>query len=79
LFQGHANVRIIVCDMQNGGRQVYEKSLPQVLFPTHTPVPSSEKSESEFRRLFINVLAEQIGRHFYAHDSRVDFATDANL
>jgi hypothetical protein len=79
LFQGHANVRVVVHDMQNGGRQVYEASLPQVTFPIHTPVPSSEKSESEFRRLFIKVLAEQIGRHFYAHDSRVDFAIDANL
>jgi ABC-type uncharacterized transport system auxiliary subunit len=79
LFQGHANIRVVVNDMQSGGRQVYEASLPQVTFPTHTPVPSSEKSEAEFRGLFIKVLAEQIGRHFYPHDSRVDFATDANL
>jgi hypothetical protein len=79
LFQGNANVRIVVYDMRSGGRQVYEKSLPQVLYPTHTPIPSSETSEGEFRRKFLGVLAERIGRHFYSHDSRVDFATDANL
>ncbi len=79
LFQGNANVRIVVYDMKNGGRQVYEKNLPQLVYPTHTPIPSSEISEGEFRRKFLDVMAERIGRHFYSHDSRVDFGTDANL
>jgi hypothetical protein len=79
LYQGNANVRIVVYDMKNGGRQVYEKGMPQVLYPTHTPIPSSETSEGEFRRKFLDVLAERVARHFYSHDSRVDFATDANL
>ncbi len=79
LFQGNAGLRLVVYDMQNGGRQVYEQSLPRVLFPPNTPIPSTDKSEAEFRRQFLTVLAEQVARHFYAHDSREDFATDANL
>jgi hypothetical protein len=79
LFQGNASLRLVVYDMQNGGRQVYDKSLPRVLFPPNTPIPSTDKSEAEFRRQFLTVLAEQVARHFYAHDSREDFATDANL
>lgn len=79
LYQGNANVRIVIYDMRSGGRQVYEKGMPQVLYPTHTPIPSSETNEGEFRRKFLDVLAERVARHFYAHDSRVDFATDANL
>ena len=79
LFQGNAGLRLVVYDMQNGGRQVYEQSLPRVLYPPNTPIPSTDKSEAEFRRQFLTVLAEQVARHFYAHDSREDFATDANL
>ena len=42
-------------------------------------MPSSETPEPEFRRMFIGVLAEQIGRQFYAYDSMDSFANDAAL
>jgi hypothetical protein len=79
LLQGNAAMRVVVYDMQNGGKQVYEKAIPRVLFPPNTPIPSAEKSEAEFRRQFLDVLAEQIGRQFYSHDSLEDFGIDANL
>jgi len=79
LFQGNATVRVVVYDMTDGGKQVFEKSLPRVLYPPHTPISSADKSEGEFRAQFLGVLGEQIARHFYSHDSRVDFATDAAL
>ncbi|HEY2760994.1 MAG TPA: hypothetical protein VGI75_09625 [Pirellulales bacterium] len=79
LLQGNAAYRVMVYDMTDGGRVVYEKTVPRLLFPPNTPVPSAEKSEADFRRQFIGVLAEQIGRHFYPHDSLDDFATDAAL
>jgi hypothetical protein len=79
LLQGNAAMRVVVYDMQDGGKQVYEKSLPRVLYPPNTPIPSAEKSEAEFRRQYLEVLAEQIGRHFYSHDSLEDFGVDANL
>ena len=79
LLQGNASMRVVVYDMENGGKQVYEKAVPRILFPPNTPIPSAEKSEGEFRRQFLAVLAEQIGRHFYSHDSLEDFGIDANL
>jgi hypothetical protein len=79
LLQGNAAMRVVVYDMKNGGKQVYEKTMPRVLYPPNTPIPSAEKSESEFRRQFLGVLAEKIGRHFYSHDSLEDFGIDANL
>jgi hypothetical protein len=79
LLQGNAAMRVVVYDMENGGKQVYEKTTPRVLFPPNTPIPSAEKSEGEFRRQFLGVLAERIGRHFYSHDSLQDFGVDANL
>jgi hypothetical protein len=79
LLQGNAAMRVVVYDMENGGKQVFEKTMPRVLFPPNTPIPSAEKSEAEFRRQFLGVLAEQIGRYFYSHDSLEDFGVDANL
>lgn len=79
LYQGEAMLNVVVCDMHDGGRQVFSQPLSRVRYPPHTPIPASEKSEPEFRRQFITVLSEQIGRNFYAHESRVDFASDANL
>jgi hypothetical protein len=79
LLQGNAAVRVVVYDMQEGGKQVYEKTLPRVLYPPNTPIPSAEKSEAEFRKQYLSILADQIGRHFYSHDSLEDFGIDANL
>jgi hypothetical protein len=79
LLQGNAAVRVVVYDMQDGGKQVYEKTLPRVLYPPNTPIPSAEKSEAEFRKQYLSILADQIGRHFYSHDSLEDFGIDANL
>jgi hypothetical protein len=79
LLQGNAAFHVGVYDMADGGRKVFEKSVPRILFPPNTPIPSAEKSEPEFRRLFIGVLAEQNGRQFYPHDSLDDFANDSAL
>jgi len=79
LLQGNAAFQIGVYDMSDGGKKVFEKSMPRLLYPPHTPISSSEKSEPEFRRQFIGVMAEQIGRQFYPHDSIDDFANDAGF
>ena len=56
---------------------VFEKSLPETKYPPNTGIPTSEKQPYEFRQEFIKVLADQIARHFYEHDSNADFAQDA--
>ncbi len=55
---------------------VFEKSLPETKYPPNTGVPTADKQEYEFRQEFIKILADQIARHFYAHDSHADFAQD---
>jgi hypothetical protein len=79
LFQGEAMLNVVVVDVKEGNNPVFSEPLSRVRYPPHTPISASEKSEPEFRRQFISVLAEQIGRNFYAHESRVDFASDAGL
>ena len=40
-------------------------------------MPTSERTEPEFRHEFVLVLADQIARHFYAHDPYADMGQDA--
>jgi uncharacterized protein YbjQ (UPF0145 family) len=77
LYQGKASITVHVYDCINGNQLVYERELPQAVYPPNTGVPTSEKLEAEFRREFVMVLADQIGRHFYPHDVYTDYALDA--
>lgn len=77
LYQGKALASLRLFDMREKGKVVFQKTLPQVVYPPNTGVPTSEKDEGEFRRTFVSVLADQIGRYFYAHDAYSDFARDA--
>lgn len=76
LYQGRANVALTVFDMQSAGKPVFSKTMRQVVYPPNTGVPTSERQEPEFRRMFINHLSDLIGRHFYDHDTRIDVASD---
>src|SRR3972149_2283128 len=77
LYQGKANATVRVYDCKDGGKLVFEKILPQAVYPPNTFIQTSEVQEPEFRREFIGVLADQIARHFYAHDLHADLAQDA--
>lgn len=77
LYQGRANVQIKVYDIKDGNKQVFAKSPRPSIYPPNTGIPTSEKQESQFRREYVAVLAEEIARHFYDHDSRVNFALDS--
>lgn len=76
LYQGRAQATITVYDTAAGGEVIYQKQMRQSVYPPNTGIPTQDKPEDEFRRQFIGVLADEIGRHFYPHDSRADFAKD---
>jgi hypothetical protein len=78
LYQGKANASIRVYDCKDGNKIVFEKHIPQSLYPPNSAVPTSDRTEGEFRREYILVLADQIARHFYAHDAYADYAQDAS-
>ena len=77
LYQGKANLTIVVIDVAKGKEPVFEKPLPQIHYPPNSAIPAGDRPEAEFRRKFVGELAEQIARHFYDHDSYVDFASDS--
>lgn len=67
LYQGHAQIMIRVFDVESGDVEA-ELSPLETLYPPHSAVPL-EESEVNFRRNFVRVLAKQVGRRFYAHES----------
>ena len=77
LYQGKANVSVNVYDCENNDKLVFEKTLPQVVWPPNSCVPTSDRQAAQFRREFLRVLADRVGRHFYAFDPRLDYAQDA--
>jgi hypothetical protein len=77
LYQGKANVKIQVYDLSKGTQPVFERHLPQAVYPPNAAIPAGDKPEAHFRRQFIEHLAQLIGRYFYDHDASVDFASDS--
>jgi len=77
LLQGRASVQIKVYDIKDGGKLVFEKSPKPSVYPPSGGIPTSDKQESQFRREYLGVLAEDIACHFYEHDSHANFAIDS--
>lgn len=78
LYQGQANVQIRVYDVADG-KVVFEKIPRPSVYPPNSAIPASEKQEAQFRREYVGVLADEIARHFYEHDSRATFAIDSTV
>lgn len=76
LYRGKANVAMKLYDCETGNLLV-DQPLPQTVYPPNAAKATSDIQESAFRREFLANLADQIGRHFYPHDPRADFAADA--
>ena len=77
LLQGQADVRLAVYDVDKGQRLWEPARSLSVKFPPNSPYSSSDRKEDDFRRQFLDVLSERVARHFYAYDSRKDFALDS--
>jgi hypothetical protein len=76
LYQGKASGYLKVMDMEDKGRIVWQKSIPELLFPVNSAVPMQEKTLADFRRQYLGILGDHIARHFYDHDGRANFAND---
>jgi hypothetical protein len=80
LFQGKANTEVKVVDCRTKERTnevVFKKRMPQTVYPPNRVVQSSDVQEQQFRRDFVRVLADQVGRHFYPHDPHADVGLDS--
>ncbi len=79
LLQGQADVRISVYDIKDGGKKVCEYKPATIKFPPQAPIPAGERQEADFRRQFIDIVAENVAHHFYAYNSRDLHALDSTV
>jgi hypothetical protein len=77
LYQGKADATIRVFDCKKGGKEVFRKTIPEAVYPPNAPMPASERTPAAFQAEFVAVLANQIARHFFAHDPYADLGQDA--
>ncbi len=75
MFKGRANVHLVVYDMTSG-TAVFSKSPPEIEFPITAGIPTTSTSERDFRKMFLDNLANRIARNFYAFDMNEDVARD---
>ena len=76
LYRGRAKVLVRVFDIAEGGKEAFRRQLPEIKFPVTGVYHSSETSETEFRRSFLEVIARQVGRYFYAYDMSERYSRD---
>jgi hypothetical protein len=76
LYRGRANVKVRVLDIQAGGEEVFSRRINEITFPTNGGYAATDSSENKFRATFLQVLAEQVARHFYDHDVWDQYGVD---
>ena len=77
LYQGKANATVQVFDCKKGGKVVFEKTLPQIGVSTQFGRADLGPDGAGVPPRVRLVLADQIARHFYAHDPYADMGQDA--
>lgn len=76
VYQGKADVLLTVYDVKDD-TVLWQKRMEQVVYPTAGTPAQEYGSEDQFRREFTGVLAYEVARHFFPHDSTLDYARDS--
>lgn len=77
LYRGQASLVVRVIDVESGGRIVFEHDMPEFSFPPHYGIPTTDRSEAAFRRVFVQQMAYDVAKLFFEHPLAEDFAVDA--
>jgi hypothetical protein len=77
LYQGRVTLTATVYDMQDGGKVVFRRTIPDFTFPQNGPRHATEMTEARFRALFVEVLSKHVAKYFCAYQFEEDFAKDA--
>jgi hypothetical protein len=76
LYRGRATVHVKVYDLEEK-KLVFQKRIDDFAFPANNAIPAADRSETEFRSLFLQILSQRISRLFHAYESREVFAEDS--
>ena len=75
LYRGRASVPVKVYDVAEK-KLVFERRIDDFAFPANSAIPATDRSEAEFRSMFLEILSLRISRLFHAYESRDVFAED---
>lgn len=78
LYRGRADVVINVIDVETGNIE-YTRSLEEFTYPTVAGQYTSETTEPRFRKLYLGMLAQEIGRSFHPYDMTDRIAMDSAI
>jgi hypothetical protein len=76
LYRGRATATVRVFDVKTGA-VAFEKRIDDFSFPANSGIPATDRSESQFRTLFLDMLARRVSRCFHAYESRETFAEES--
>jgi hypothetical protein len=77
LYQGRCEANVVVHDMKDRERVVWETTLGEILYPKNSGIAVQDKSPQRFQKEFEEIVAETIAVKFYKHDPHKLFAMDA--
>jgi hypothetical protein len=76
LYRGRATATVRVYDIAKG-EVAFEKRIDDFAFPANSAIPATDRSETEFRGMFLQMLSQRISRLFHAYESRETFAEES--
>ncbi len=77
LYQGKSDIAVTVYDIPGGGKILYQKIIPEFVFPKMGGPSITDVSEAKFRARYLAIVARTVSSLFYAVDATADFALDA--
>jgi hypothetical protein len=78
LYRGRSDVVITVIDVETGNID-YSRALDEFTYPQVAGQYTSETTEVRFRKLYLEMLAQEIGRSFHPYDMTDRFAIDSAI
>ena len=75
LYRGRSTAHVRVFDVDKK-QVVFEKRIDDFTFPADSAIPTTDRSEAQFRALFLQQFALKIARMFHAYESRDVFASE---
>ena len=75
LYRGRASAIVSVYDVATK-EKVFERRIDDFTYPGAGAVPTTDRSESQFRAMFLQIFGRRVARLFHSHDSRTSFAEE---
>ena len=76
LYRGRATAHVRVYDVATK-KVLFDKRIDDFAFPANSAIPASDRTEADFRGMFLQMLSQKISRCFHAYESRDVFADDS--